>query len=156
MVQFEMGISAFMKKRIIVATIIFSSCSPSETAKIVKNDHQKNNTQEIISITRDTLTAKKNTPKKLRYLFYANGGLIGYFDDGTIVGCPSCDLIDENVKMLYSMKPTGKYSVNQDGSLLVGEKEMEYPQKQQEANLTEWAMIDYKWIVQPTKTGESK
>ena len=72
-----MGVSAFMKKRIIVAAIIFSSCSLLGTA-------------------------------------------------------------------------------NQDDSLLVGEQEMEYPQKQQENNLTEWAMIDYKWIVQPTKTGESK
>lgn len=150
MVKVDIVNTIFMKKLIVLVAIIFSSCSSSDTIKNVRNDQQKDN-KKIIYNTTDTLTIKRNTQKRLRYLYYANGGLVGYFDDGTIVGCPKCDLIDENISVLYTMKPIRKYIVNKDGALLVGEKEIEYPRKHNEDNINEWAMIDYKWIIQPQK-----
>lgn len=139
-----------MKKLIIFSILIFTSCSHAYKAKKVRNDHKKEKPQNVINKTIDKVSFKKNE-KRLRYLFFANGGLIGYFDDGTIVGCPRCDLMDENINEMYSMKSIRKYEVRADGSLLVDKREIEYPRKQNEEGISEWAMIDYNWIVQPKK-----
>ncbi|MBK8586838.1 MAG: hypothetical protein IPN88_15995 [Bacteroidetes bacterium] len=52
--------------------------------------------------------------KLLKYLFYSNGGLRGYFDDGTITGCPKCDLTQENLNSLYSSQVIGTYVIEGD------------------------------------------
>lgn len=84
--------------------------------------------------------------RKLRYLFYSNGGLIGYFDDGTIAGCPRCDLLKENIQHLYSAKPYSRYTI--EGTyLLVNGKDREYPDSDKNDSGEGWAMVDYKWYV---------
>jgi hypothetical protein len=83
--------------------------------------------------------------KKLRYLFYSNGGLTGYFDDGTIANCPRCDLLKENIKILYSLPPFLTYTV-ENGFLLVNGNRKEYP-KGGEGLSEGWALIDYEWLI---------
>lgn len=36
--------------------------------------------------------------RKLRYLFYANGGVLGYFDDGTVVPCARCEFTNGHLE----------------------------------------------------------
>lgn len=83
--------------------------------------------------------------KKLMYLLSSNAGLIGYFDDGTFVGCPHCDLIAENVKTLYKLETLGNYKVLKDGSLLLNNSDIVKPGSDDEFDL--WAVINYKWMV---------
>ncbi|MBK7882532.1 MAG: hypothetical protein IPJ81_00840 [Chitinophagaceae bacterium] len=94
-----------------------------------------------------TLLPAPKTEKKLRYLFYANGGLLGYFNNGTIAGCTRCDLSKENIKTLYAEQSFKNYIVEKYGSLLIGKNERAYPKEKDENGNKEWAMIDYKWIV---------
>ncbi len=47
--------------------------------------------------------------RKLQYLYHSNSGLIGYFSDGTVSGCPRCDLSSENMSYLLSAKPHSSY-----------------------------------------------
>lgn len=101
-------------------------------------------------VKKDVNSKKLKTPnkikKKLRYLYYSNGGIRGYFDDGTVVGCPRCDLIESNVLNLYNEKPIGKYKVLDDGSLFVNNSEQEFPNYNEDNG---WALIDYKWHEKP-------
>lgn len=109
-----------------------------ENEQGVTNTPQENNEKRVGA-------SESSTNKKLRYLFYANGGLRGYFDDGSITGCPKCDLIKDNVKSLYTAEPFETYTV-EDGFLLIDGKEREYPNNNTD-NGDEWAMIDYEWII---------
>ncbi len=71
--------------------------------------------------------------KELRYLFYDNGGIIGYFNDGTKAGCPRCDFCKSNVDELFAQESMGTYT---DEEVLNEINE----------NGTEgWALIDYEW-----------
>ncbi len=80
---------------------------------------------------------KSGGERKLRYLSATNGGLIGYFSDGTIASCPRCDLIKSNVENLSSASVTGTYDPTKMS------KTMDYHTE------SDWAMWDYKWIKQP-------
>lgn len=88
---------------------------------------------------------KKESVKKLRYLFFSNGGLVGYFDDGTVAGCPRCDLIKENVESLKKSKPFGTYTVEKNYLLVNGNERVELYENGKPTR--DLAIIDYKQIV---------
>lgn len=88
--------------------------------------------------------AKKET-RRLRYLYFANGGLVGYFNDGTIAGCPRCDLAKVNIEYLYSAESHAKYTIK-NGCLLIDDEREECP-KMPTNTSDGWAMIDYNWNV---------
>lgn len=109
-----------------------------------------NSTKRKNSLLKKAANSQKSkTPnkikKKLRYLYYSNGGIRGYFDDGTIVGCPRCDFIKSNVLNLYNKKPIGKYKVLPDGSLLTDNSEQEFPNYNKDDGWFGWPLIDFKW-----------
>jgi len=100
-------------------------------------EHEKNE--------KDDKTTKENTQenkRKLQFLFSSNGGLVGYFNDGSVAGCPRCDLIRENVKSLLRQKTNGYYTVNSDGSLNLKSEGRVIPKLEDG-----WVMINYKWLV---------
>ena len=86
--------------------------------------------------------AKPINKKELRYLYHANGGMLLYFNDGTIVGCPRCDFIKSNIVASFSAEPDGTYTVEEDGSLLINNNDKEFPNYNEDNG---WALIDYKW-----------
>jgi hypothetical protein len=107
---------------------------------------QDKNKQSLTTIAKEGAEVPLNISntsqsKKLRYLFYANGGLLGYFDDGSITACGRCDLSKESIKALYLEKPFKTYTV-ENGFLLIDGKGKEYPDTAEN-----WAMIDYKWFI---------
>lgn len=148
---------------IILYSIIFFSCNQDNSLKQKelelkekelelreKELAQKESTYNNQEKKNESLKSSQEVVKqkrKMRFLFYSNGGLVGYFDDGTVSGCPKCNLIEENVKVLYSAKSYETYTVEDDGSLLVGKTKREYPSKK-ESGLSGWAMIDYVWLVE--------
>lgn len=93
-------------------------------------------------------TEVKRFKKELRYLQFSNGGIRGYFDDGTIVGCPRCDLCKSNIEAMLSQKPMATYIVKNDGTLIIDGNESEKPEYKN-SDFNEWALIDYKWYVKP-------
>ncbi|RYE51684.1 MAG: hypothetical protein EOP48_17885 [Sphingobacteriales bacterium] len=95
-------------------------------------------------------TSKKSLKKELRYVYYANGGLIAYFNDGTVTGCPRCDLMRSNLAAMFNDKPHATYTVQKDGSLLVNGTDRMYPSANA-SNGDHWALIDYKWIEKPVQ-----
>ena len=95
-----------------------------------------------------TKTEVKRFKKELRYLQFSNGGIRGYFDDGTIVGCPRCDLCKSNIEAMFSQKPMATYIVKNDGTLIIDGNESEKPEYKN-SDFNEWALIDYKWYVKP-------
>lgn len=90
----------------------------------------------------------KRFKKELRYLFFANGGIRGYFDDGTIVGCPRCDFCKSNIEAMFNEKPIGTYIVEEDGTLVIDGSEKENPEYRN-SDYDGWALIDYKWYIKP-------
>ena len=87
---------------------------------------------------------------KLQYLYYSNGGLIGFFDDGTVAGCPRCELLPENVDYLLTADPYTTY-LKIDGCLIINASESfcpEYPDPTcSDCKPDVWAVIDFKWLV---------
>ncbi|WP_165748741.1 SH3 domain-containing protein [Cellulophaga sp. Z1A5H] len=94
--------------------------------------------------------------KRLRYLYYSNGGLIGYFSDGTITGCARCDPDMSNISSMYTSQTTGRtYTVNDRGELLE-ENNYSYdygdgptiikPIEVDEYGAREWGIINYKEV----------
>ena len=107
--------------------------------------------QKKLPIKNVTETSSKSIEKKLRYLFYSNGGLVGYFSDGTVVGCPRCDLLKENVENLPSGEVLRRYTVTKDGALVTNNSDREIPNAKNNNIGEGWALIDYKWYVDINK-----
>jgi hypothetical protein len=90
----------------------------------------------------------KHAKANLRYLFFANGGIIGYFDNGTYVGCPRCDFCKSNIASMFNATPTGTYSIEVDGSLLRNGSEKEFP-SYNTGDMDGSALINYHWYIKP-------
>jgi hypothetical protein len=80
--------------------------------------------------------------RELRYLYFSNGGIIAYFNDGTIAGCPRCDFIRSNVYAMFQAKTFATYTVEPDGSLLVDKTDRRIPDPLEDEG---WALVDYEW-----------
>ncbi len=129
----------------LLTLVLFSACN-------ISGGSNKEALQQGISdgqATKERMASEqqKKQERKLRYLASANGGLVGYFSDGTVTGCPRCDLLKENVDALYSGKPFDTYTVEKDGHLKTGSGEDLLPQTDKGNSPYTWAMIDYKWTV---------
>jgi|TARA_R110000851_G_scaffold98682_2_gene213417 hypothetical protein len=97
-----------------------------------------------------TKNTEKSKNRKLRFLHYSNVDLRAYFDDGTIITCPRCDLTKENVENLQSNlseESLQTYELKDDGSLLIDGWKHEYPYVNKKESYEGWAMINYKWFV---------
>lgn len=124
----------------------FNGCTKDDSLK----ERELNLKEKELNIREKELDKKENSSikeekenkQKLQYLFSSNGGLIGYFNDGSVASCPRCDLIRENVKGLYKQKSNGTFTVNNDGTLTVKGSGKIDP-KQEDG----WVMINYKWLV---------
>ena len=77
-------------------------------------------------------------------MYAANGGLIGFFDDGSVSGCPRCDMIKENVSTLYETPPHARYEAYKDYLTMNGDR-MDFC----EAGVLkpEWVLFEYKWAI---------
>lgn len=97
---------------------------------------------DLKPFTDPSINAQK---RRLNYLFFANGGLIGYLNDGTIVGCPRCDPNAGNVESMLKKPSMGTYRVQKDGGLKVDGKETVYPRVTKDIN--EWIIFktDAQW-----------
>ncbi len=84
----------------------------------------------------------KENSKELRYLYVSNAGLVGYFDNGSVVSCPKCDFCRTNILTMFNELPTGIYEINNDGSLQINHSEREYPNFNEDKG---WVLINYKW-----------
>lgn len=125
-------------------TILLTSCTQknksnsentsSKLDTITNDNNYKNNTVDT-----DTITTKTIQERNLRFLFFANGGLIGYFNDGTITGCPRCDLTSENITALYNKEPHSKFKVEK-GYLI---SELNDSIFINSMTKREWAIIEY-------------
>jgi len=108
---------------------------------------KETSSQKNQSKSKATEEPNKLAEKKLRYLFYSNGGLVGYFSDGSIVGCPRCDLLKENVENLFGGEILRSYTIVKDGSLLMSNGDRQIPTAKNNNIGEGWALIDYKWYV---------
>lgn len=91
--------------QIIAATLLISCANGNRNNKIASGS--------------DAINVRKVSARQLRYLHYANGGLLGFYSDGSVVGCPRCDLVKENIDAMGTDTPTGRYTIASDGSLLI-------------------------------------
>lgn len=130
---------------LLLSVILFYSCNLSDHSN--KEAMQQGIDDGKATKERLAKEQQKKQERKLRYLAYSNGGLVGYFDDGTVAGCPRCDLLKENVEALYTTKPFDTYTLEKDGHLKRAEGDNLLPQAGKGDSPYTWAMIDYKWIV---------
>lgn len=140
-----------MKKIIIASCFLLSACAGSSD----NNDKEGtvNNADTIPSAVAPVATATPQEPsaqqaaeRKLRYLYFSNGGLIGFYSDGTVAGCPRCDLVATNIEAMKGNKPHSGYKL-ENGKIILTDGEEMIPQNKP-GSTPEWALIDYKWQIQ--------
>lgn len=91
------------------------------------------------TVNAQTKSFKKSTykavkqKKELVYLYRANGGMIGYFSDGSVVGCPRCDFCKSNILAMFKEKPMKKWDLKKPGDFVSYEQD------------NGWVLINYKW-----------
>ncbi len=91
------------------------------------------NNVEAQSKAKSKTTKQKKQEKKLVYLFTANGGMVGYYDDGSVVGCPRCDFCRSNILAMLKEKPMGKWDLKKPDDFISYEDDKG------------WVLINYKW-----------
>lgn len=135
-----------------IAIILLFSCGnePNKELELLKEQIAKQE-QKITALedalAEDAKVSQQNeiaVKRELRYLFYANGGMAGYFDDGSVVGCPKCDFISSNILTMFDGESIGEYTVQNDGSLLLSDGEVLIPTIS-ENSFDNWPLIDYEW-----------
>jgi hypothetical protein len=87
-----------------------------------------------------TKSIKKSTSrnvkqkKELVYLYTGNGGLVGYFSDGSVVGCPKCDFCKSSILAMFKEKPrSGKWNLKKPDDFVFYEEDKG------------WVLVNYKW-----------
>jgi len=156
-----------MRNTYLIVIVLFTMMSCDNSSKIKEKELQlkqkelelkerelalkEASTQKNQTKSNPTEEQKKIERKKLRYLYYSNGGLIGYFSDGIIAGCPRCDLLKENVEYLTTGDVLRTYTVAPNGSLILNNGDQETPTAKNNNIGEGWAVIDYKWYVDINK-----
>jgi hypothetical protein len=112
----------YFKKNTILTKYLSKSLLDNETYKVNNTENKINN--KIIK-----------TKRKLRHLFFSNGGLIAYFSDGTKVGCERCDFNKSNIDMISEKKTVEYYSND------------EILNEIKENGKEGWALVNYKWKI---------
>ena len=101
--------------------------------------HYRLNSENKSSIKND-----RAVTRKVRYLYYSNGGFVAYYSDGTSIGCPRCDYQFTDPNELKPDENTSTYTVQSDGSLLVDGSYVVVPKNSPDDVGEGWAIIDYK------------
>ena len=84
-------------------------------------------------ITNKSLATNIIQKKELVYLFTSNGGMVGYYSDGTVVACPRCDFSKSNILAMCKKKPMGKWNLKKPDDFISYEED------------NGWVLINYKW-----------
>lgn len=68
---------------------------------------------------KNNTTSKKavstNKNRQLRHVFYSNGGVLAFYSDGTVTGCPQCDLDKDHIESLKEKDSFATYTSNKTG-----------------------------------------
>jgi hypothetical protein len=85
--------------------------------------------------------------RKLRYVMATNGGLLGFYNDGTVAECPRCDLLKSNIAVMAKQKTKRKYQSSKDHLIIDGDERLDIYIDGKVS--PDWAMVDYKWLSSP-------
>ena len=97
------------------ATMLYSSLLelPSPKQTIEKKEFQPNRQDILKSATPQSSLSVLPNNRKLRYLYYHEDMMIGFFDDGSVSYCDKCIFNKSDILKLLSKKPQGIYSFDQ-------------------------------------------
>lgn len=88
------------------------------------------------------------TKHQLLHVFYSNGGLLAFYNDGTVTGCPKCDLNESNIELLKSKEPFATYTCDDKAIYVLYEdgskNEMQFYVNGEISE--DWAIKDGKWL----------
>jgi hypothetical protein len=106
---------------------------------------------EIRNSKNDTLMNRNtsiNKNRRLIHVFYSNGGILAFYSDGTVTGCPQCDLDKDNIELLKSQQSFATYTSTKTSVIVQytngSKSEMSF---YVDAKVNEeWAMKDGKWL----------
>lgn len=130
---------------IVIFIVIFIGCNNISNETKEKELELKKKELEIkekefnFEITKHNQSTKKVTQnnsqksekKELVYLYTANGGMVGYFNDGSVVGCPRCDFCKSNILSMFKEKPMSSWDLKQPDDY--------------DPNDNSWVLVNYEW-----------
>ncbi|MBY7305843.1 hypothetical protein HV284_10515 [Escherichia marmotae] len=84
---------------------------------------------------------------KLQYLFVANGGLVGFYEDGNVRGCVQCEPMKENLLTMSTESPISHWKRNADVITTTDAEGSSDLQLYDNGKITDdWWIFDYKTI----------
>ena len=130
---------------IVIFIVIFIGCNNISNETKEKELELKKKELEIkekefnFEITKHNQSTKKVTQnnsqksekKELVYLYTAIGGMVGYFNDGSVVGCPRCDFCKSNILSMFKEKPMSSWDLKQPDAY--------------DPNDNCWVLVNYEW-----------
>jgi hypothetical protein len=95
---------------------------------------QTKSQKEILNKTNAIINKQK---RQLVYLYASNGGIMGYYNDGTVVGCPRCEFTKSTLVDMAKQKPMGKWNLKKPDDFVSYEED------------NGWVLINYQWKLKP-------
>lgn len=90
------------------SAVLLFSCNNNLKTENTNLSEDKIITQQL-DFTEANQTVTTNSGGKLKHLFIANGGTVGFFDDGTYASCARCDTDGSIIDMLNEYGGWGTY-----------------------------------------------
>jgi hypothetical protein len=94
-------------------------------------------TKTYKKVTKKISNKESKQKKELVYLYTSNGGMIGYYSDGSVVGCRGCDFIKSNLLEMLKEKPMEKWNLKKPNDFISYEED------------NGWVLINYVWKEKP-------
>ena len=129
-----------------VAVDTISSINDTDKEPTLINENSQS-TEKLIDSTNTVSNNFLVTNKKIRYLLYNEVGLLAFYNDFSIAGCPKCELNRLNIKNMKNMEVLGFYDIQSDGKLKAGTTTFN-PVEIEDNGDKRWAVIDYFWYVE--------
>tara|TARA_R110002072_G_scaffold282761_1_gene445843 strand:- start:68318 stop:68695 length:378 start_codon:yes stop_codon:yes gene_type:complete len=93
----------------------------------------------------EELSSDRSNFPTLRFLWASNGGLIGYYSDGSIRGCSKCDLLLENLERMKNSNSKGNY-LFENGCIIEENQEPLCIDPKVDKTHPFWIVVNYKWL----------
>ena len=92
-----------------------------------------------------TFCSTLNKENKIRFLWFSNGGLIGYYENGDVKICTKCDPIKSNILRLNNSEKFDTYTYTYKDSCILTSKEINCINFSTLDKNPFWLIVDYKW-----------
>lgn len=127
----------------LLGVLLLFSCNSNMKTENTNLSEDNIITQQLDS-TGTNQTVTTNSGRKLKHLFVANGGTVGFFDDGTFASCARCDTDGSVIDMLNEYGEWGTYE--EFSTYLLTDGNIKWELFENGRIMQDWKLINFETI----------